>query len=73
MRYFGDKEDAQLCVHELEEHFELDLEEIRLLLDQYKDSNGAKVRRFGLPYFCKDFLNQYFEYISGYFTLQIQK
>lgn len=62
-----------MCVHELEEHFEIDLEEIKLLLTEYKDSKSLKVRRFGLPFFCKEFLNQYFEYLSGYFTLQIQK
>ena len=59
MRYYGDTDGRKLCIHELTESIENELVDLQQQLEEYEDyDKPAKLRRFGLPYFCKEYLKQ---------------
>lgn len=50
-----------------------ELEELKMLIDEFDIEQFTKVKRYGLPIFEKDLLQQYYEYVDGLFSLNVER
>ena len=50
-----------------------ELEELKMLIDEFDIEQFTKVKRYGLPVFEKDLLQQYYEYVDGLFSLHVEQ
>ena len=72
MSFYGDTQERILCSHELIETLKVDLAYIQRMVTEYDDVEFPKLKRLGLPIFCKELLLQQYEYLEALYSLQIK-